>query len=257
MVQLVAIIREEGPSPARAQALAAALSCAVVEARQRLVATPSIVARVPSADDAAAMVDQLRAAGFAALTFDPETSPFVTRQLQVRSFELQADRLCASPRSGERVEVPFDDIRLILRGTQTATEVEEKTVTSKKFNPALAVATGGLMMRTNKSAQVKHTSDSMEGFIHVYATSGPPLAFSEFNLDFRGLGDALETSRILNMRVLLASLREAAPGASFDERLMRRTGQAQLLGPGLPPEANLAVASGLLALAAWSREPAP
>ena len=257
MVQHVAIIREDGPLPERAHALAAALSCAVVEARQRLVATPSVVARVPSAERARELVARLEAAGFAALAFDPETSPFMTRRLHVRSFELRNDRVCVTPRSGDVVEVPFDAVRLIVRGTQTATEVEEKTVTSKKFNPALAVATGGLVMRTSKSAQVKNTSDSMVGFIHVYATSGPPLVFSEFNLDFRGLGDALETSRILNMRVLLASLREAAPRASFDERLMRRTGQAQLLGPGLPPEANLEVASGLLALAAWSREPAP
>ena len=252
VVHLVAVVHGEGPLPERAQALAAALSCSVVEGRQRLVATPSIVARAPTAEGAAEIVGRLKTAGFTALAFDPVESPFVKRQLQVRSFELHEDRLSASPRQGAGVQVPFDTVRLILRGTQTATEVQEKTVTAKKFNPALAVATGGLMMRTNKRKMVKSVSDSMSGFVHVYATKGPPLLFSEFNLDFRGLGDALEKSRILNMKVLLDTLRSAAPQASFDDRLMRRAGQSQLLGPGLPPEANLAIASGLLAMAAWA-----
>lgn len=257
VVHLVAVIRGEGPLPERALALASALSLSIVEARARLVATPSIVARAPTAEAAALVAGSIKAAGFDTLAFDPAASPFVTRQLQVRSFEFKDDVFRASPRQGASVEVPLAAIRLILRGTETTTEVQEKAVSSKKFNPALAVATGGLVMRTKKSTTVRSVSESMSGFVHVYATKGPPLLFSEFSLDFQGLGASLERSRMLNMKVLLDTLRGAAPNGAFDDRLMRRSSQAQLLGPGLPPETNISVASALLAMAVWAAPGAP
>ncbi len=62
----------------------------------------------------------------------------------------------------------------------------------------------------------------------------------------------MQQSRALNLQLLLTELRRLAPQARYDDRLMRRAAQAQLLGPGLSPEEHLGIASGLLALSAWS-----
>ena len=68
---LVAVHRLEGEQNERISALAEALSMTVYEARQRLVATPAIVIRTATAQDAKERASRLRAAGFRLLEFNP------------------------------------------------------------------------------------------------------------------------------------------------------------------------------------------
>jgi len=249
---LVAVHHVTGESAERASSLARTVGMTVYEARQRLINTPAVVSLAPTDEEARDLAARLEGAGFRALVLDPSSSPFVQMQTLVRSFEFTEASLVARPRQGSATELPFEKIRLILRGSASHSEVSEKTVKGKKFSVGLAVATGGLVMRKKVETKVQTREDTVSPFVHVYATKGRPLLFSASVLDFKGLGESLKPSRMLNMQVLLQKLRHVAPDAAFDERLMRRTSQAQMLGPGLDPDVDLPLASALLAMSEWA-----
>jgi hypothetical protein len=256
-MHLVVVHHVGGELSERASALAAALETTVYEARQRLVAVPSVVALAPSVEAARERVARLEGHGFSAFVLDSASSPFVDLQLPAREFGFLPDSIQARSRMGDTTELPYDAIRLILRGTQTSTETSEKTVKGKKFSAGLAVATGGLVVRKRVNETVKDRRDTISNFIHVYATKGRPVVFSDSMVKFDGLGERMQASQMLNMQALLLRLRELAPGATFDDRLMRRTAQAQMLGPGLNPDEDLPLASAMLAMSVWRTGRAP
>lgn len=249
---LVAVHHVIGESAERASSLAQTVGMTVYEARQRLINTPAVVSLAPTDEDARDLAARLEGAGFRVLVLDPSNSPFVHMQTLVRSFQFTEASLVTRPREGQATELPFEKIRLILRGTASHSDMSEKTVKGKKFSVGLAVATGGLVMRKKVETKVQTREDTLSPFVHVYATKGRPLLFSASLLDFTGLGESLKPSRMLNMQVLLQKLRHVAPDATFDERLTRRTSQAQMLGPGLDPDVDLPLASALLAMSEWA-----
>ncbi|NVB36303.1 hypothetical protein G6O69_00565 [Pseudenhygromyxa sp. WMMC2535] len=251
-MHVIAVHRVEGELGERAQALAQALGVTAYEARQRLVATPSIVVHTSDAEVAAAREQALAQAGFRVLRLEPETSPFVRLQTVVSSFEWREGAIVARPRQGDPTTLPIDAIRLILRGNEIRSRVHEKEVKTKSFSVGMAVATGGMVMRKTSKKTVRSREDELAGFVHVYATKGRPLIFSEPLVDFTAFGERMQPSRALNLQLLFTELVRAAPQARVDERLTRRSSLAQMLGPGLDPDAQLPLASALLAMSAWS-----
>lgn len=246
---LVAIHHVPSPGQPEMARLAKALECSVHEARQRLVATPSVVRRVPDQAKAEALKERLAAEGIAGFLVHPQTEPCIADAVEVRRFAFEADGLRVWDRYDDTRAVSGSDIVLIVRGHETWRAVSETTVKKKKLNAALAVATGGLVSRTSTTKTTRDVQETLAGFVHVYTQHGGALRFEEMALDFRGLDEALEPSRVRNMMRLLERLRATAPRAVFDERLMRRAGQSQLLGPQLPPESHLPEASAVLAVA--------
>jgi hypothetical protein len=61
------------------------------------------------------------------------------------------------------------------------------------------------------------------------------------------LGAALQQTRQANFSYLLEELRRHRADARYDDRLLTRAGQVQLLGPSLSPEQYLDIATSLLA----------
>ena len=124
----------------------------------------------------------------------------------------------AALRSGE-ASLPYADIVALFKATQRTEETGVREEKERKFRPAMALATGGLVLsKTTKRQVVTHT-ESREQVLYVFTRSGDPWILRERSARYAGLGAALAPTSLENFRTSLEQLRQRAPHAAYDERL--------------------------------------
>lgn len=255
-MHVVALQFDKDAGDALAVRLAAVLGRTLLEARGRVsepAGGPSVLATFGEAGPAEEYAEELRSRGFDVLVLPSEEVETEEQRLVVRSFELAPEALIAQPRHGGAVEVPWRDVRLLLRGIVRVQHKRTQMVQQRQLSLGRAVLTGGLMVtKTVKSSKTEVLTEN-EGFLHLYPASGPTLYFPQADLNYAGLGPGLEPSVAANFARLVTVLRQASPRAVYDERLTTLPGQARLLGPSLTPERHLDLAVTLLARALLSR----
>ena len=201
-----------------------------------------------SGDTAHATCKRLIASGFPAFSRDVsavQQSPVWTA---ARGFSLSAEGIRWHPSGvGEPFPMRWSDIHLIVRGTRVTVTESVETVKQKSFSVTRAVATSGIVRNKTVKTEQSRTEQQREGFIHVYERGGRVAIIGEQSMDYAGLGDLLERSRSSNFLVLLKVIRQRAPGADIDERLLTHAGQANVLSGRLDPSSYLKLASGLIA----------
>lgn len=219
-MKLVAIVRAPPRIEEAAAALAAAAGLTLAESRMRLAPEPpALLARLE--DGAAdALVGSLRAAGLAALAIDARVPTGVDRT-QAHRVELDHEGVTLTPRFGEAMRIAWADVRMVLRGSRESGSETERTEKSTSLSLGMAVATGGLKVTRTSTKTVHSSETSIQQVILVYARDGRAAALIEGQVDFTCLGSDLQPSSTANMAALGRRLRERAPGAFHDERLLR------------------------------------
>jgi hypothetical protein len=249
-MHIVAIYNLPEKKEPLAETLATALGATVYEALSRLRPPgqgPLVVAVSAALGQAEGLLTRLKASGFdAALLKDDEIETEAVRFV-VRKFRLGGDALIAESAAEESLALAYSSIELIIRGTAIAQTTVTETVKEKKFDPGMALLTSGLKMTKTTEKVLENTIQTREGFFHLYAGDQQKLVFRESGLLYNSLGTALQPTRQANFAYLLAELRRRSPDAFYDDRLLSRAGQVQLLGPSLSPEKYLDIATSLLA----------
>jgi len=247
---VLAIYNLKGNEALLARELAAVLERTVYEASSRVRAPgggPSVIARFAApraAQDAAA---RLRAHGFDTLLLGEEEIEDDERRFVVRGFGLGTEELSVESNGGARLAVRYQDVELLLRGIRIVEHESAAPPPKRKLSPVRAVLSGGLILTKSVRQPRPPPVEEREGFLQLYARGMPPLAWREGRLLYRSLGRALLPSRHANFLQVVAELRQRCPGATYDERLANRAGQAQLLGPTLSAGEHLDVAISVLA----------
>ncbi len=248
---LVGITDLHEGADALAPALTKALGQTVHESLSRLRGAgvgPIVVGVHQERAQAATMAEALRTAGFTALTVDDEDFAREIESLIVRQFTFKtAGLFMVKAAGGEIFKMRPADIRLLIKGTGIVShEVTEKTK-EKQFSAGLAIATQGLL--TSKTVEKTKVTEvqEREGFVHLYTASGRVIELRETRIDYSGLGKSKQPTRLMNFAQTVTQLKKFAPDALYDERLLTRNAQGQLLGPVLTPEDNLIHACALLA----------
>jgi hypothetical protein len=241
------------------QAVAGILGITAYEARQRMAGGgPAVVARYADPLQARALAAKLTGAGVATLVVDAAEVRARTDLFIVRRFELGEGSLRLEAGNGQRAEIAYDGIDLLLPATGISGTTETKTVTERKFSLGRTVLSGGLLMTKKVTREEEVKSEEQEKVLYLHAGDRPPVVFSQDGMTYDGLGAAMKFSRELNFAYLTGELRRLSPGAVYDERLLKPAGQTKLLGPALNPETNLALAVEILArslqsLRKWGR----
>jgi len=248
---VVALQFDQHAGDALAVRLAAVLGRTLLEARGRVSAPeggPAVLATFGTAAAAAAYADELRSRGFEVLVLAPEATETERQRFVVRGFKLGPEGLTARSRQGA-TELAWRDVRLLLRGVVRVEHKRTQTVERRELSLGRAVITGGLMVTKPVKTSKTETLIENEGFLHLYPASGRPLVFRQSDLNYAGLGPALQHSVAANFARLVAALRAACPDARYDERLATPPGQARLLGPSLSAESHLDIAVSLVSQA--------
>lgn len=235
-----------------AAALAEVLRLTRLEARARVQAAEDsacVVARFAQRAAAEECAARLRAAGLPCRVLAPADLP---RPLAVTRFELGDDGLTVlrgDPAAAGR-QVPWTSVRRLLRATELDPGTDTEVVRERKLSLGRAILTGGLVMTRVEKRTRKTTRGERLHALFLDTDQGSTLRFAAHGLDYRGLGTRLSPQAADNFDRLSEALRERAPGATFDDRLMDRTFQAAVLGPGLDPERHLDLALALVRIRA-------
>lgn len=230
--------------------LAEALGVTPYEALSRLRIPgngPIVVAVFADGGEAAGLVEKLRATGFQATLLSDGEIAASAGLLPVRRFGLGEETLHCESLQGGGFDISYGEIAVILRGTRMAVSVSTETVKSRSFSPGRAIISGGMMLSKTTKTTREIAHQERANFFMLYAADGHAFLFNETGLAYDSLGSARRPTSAANFSYILDELRRRCVDAVYDERLLKRPAQAALLGPRLSPEANLAVATGLLA----------
>ncbi len=249
-MHVVAICSWKEETAELVQALAGALGITVFEARPRMIGGgPSVVGSFADPEMAAALAKKLNMIGFATLVVDAAAVRGRAGHLNARRFELDERSLRIETGDGQRAEIPWLEIDLLLPGTSIVGSSETKTVTERKFSVGKTLLSGGIPLTKKIERQEEVVTEERGKVLYLYAGKLPPVFFSQNGMSYDGFGPAMKMSRELNFNHLLSELRRLSPGAGYDDRLLNRAGQVRVLGPALNPETNLDLAAEILARA--------
>jgi len=195
------------------RALTADIGGVAYETRLKLAQPPPIVvARMGDAAAATALVHKLRARGHDAVALDEDASPEPAR---VRDFRLGDTAL-----ERDDTGLPYGDILALVRAALTLRAETVEKITERKLRPGMAIATGGLVMSKKVTREEKHVSHDREELLYVFpASGGAPWLVSEHATVYASLADVARTQHE-NFGRVVAELRERAPSAKYDERLL-------------------------------------
>ena len=247
---LVAIHGIDPQNSALVPKLAQVLGCTAYEARGRLIsAGPNVVAHGMESRPLQTLASKLKAAGFRVLLLNTEAIERPGLWWQARSFELSPTAWRVTTREGEKTVMRWNQINLIVRGKSRIETSTTEVHRNKRFSPARAIATGGMVRKKKIRTETTKTEIEHEGFVHIYGP-GSVIVLDEGELEYMGLGKRIQPTRGANFMALLKLVRLQAPQAQFDDRLLKHAGLVQILGPTLDPGTNTYLASALLAMVA-------
>ncbi len=230
------------------QALAAAVGITAYEMRQRMIGGgPAVVGCFADSQQARALAEKLDRTGVATLIVDAAAARSKVGRFVVRRFELKERTLSVEAGDGERADIAYGDIDLLIPGTRLIGQSETITVTERKFSLGRTVLSGGIPLTKKVERQEEVNKEERENVLYLYAGERPAVVFSQSGMAYDGLGPAMKLSRELNFAYLTSELRRLCPTAGYDGRLLRRLGQVRLLGPAQNPETNLDLAFEILA----------
>ena len=230
--------------------LATVLKVTVFEAHSRLRAPgngPLVVGVFAEELQAKNLADELKSKGFSAVVLNDDEIKEETNQWLVRRFYFGEKDLIVKSNDGRSLTIAYRDVNLILHGIGILSSTSTETTKKRSLSLSNAILTGGLkVMKTTKTMH-EVTNEERERFLTLYAGYLPTLAFHETGLVYDSLGPARGLSRSMNFIQLTAELRRLCTGAQYDERLLNKASQANLLGPLLKPDQYIAIATALLA----------
>lgn len=215
----MALLAMATPVDALAASLARHLGKTVYEQRLALSGgLPAVVATVNDREAALATLAVLRGEGHDATAFDATSVVQSANMTSVRRFRLDPTALVLDP-SGEAL--PYDDIHAILRATHRADIERTKQVEVRKLSVGRAVLSGGLIVRKGSQESRVEREGEQRQVLYLFRRGGSApwiLRATEARYPPE-LGAA---TSLIGFAQTLETLRERAPDAAYDERLLRR-----------------------------------
>jgi hypothetical protein len=220
-VDIVALIALATPVEVEAPLLATDLGSTPYETALLLRApSPMPLLRTDDRARAVELLGKLRGRGHDVVACDAGAVVSGAALSHVRSFVLEADALSVKSATGQDDCVEWNAALAFVRAVhRTRSESIEKN-TSQKFDLGRAAMSGGIMVTKNVTTTTKHASEERESVLYVFRQNGAPLLLQQSRLRYDGLGASRRPSQNDNFAALVRVLRERAPRAAYDERLL-------------------------------------
>ena len=215
-MDVVALIALGTPVEVEAPLLAADLGMTAYETALMLrVPSPMPILRSDDRARAVDLVTKLRARGHDVVACDLAAVATGDGLATVRSFRLEADAFVADER-----RVAWTDILAIVRAMHRTSTEKVTTTERTRLSLGRAALTGGLAFTKTDKQQTKVTNEEREQVLYLFTSSGPMLV-PQMRVKYEGLGPHLRPLQLENFTTLLRLVREHAPLAPYDERLLQ------------------------------------
>jgi hypothetical protein len=222
------------PEPAsieqEALALAPLLGATVYEARLALAAAPpAVLLTTTEVDNARQLLALLRGRGHGAVACDDASVTASERMTTPKSFRFEPAAFVGD----DRPAIAYADVAALLLAAHVRQAESTSEHTERKFSLARSALSGGLVNTKKTSVTERSVSQERQQVLYVMNRSGSGhVLLYETRLHYTGLGPALGKSTIENFGTTVKLFREHAPGAYFDDRLLRtrRSGSVRQSG---------------------------
>jgi hypothetical protein len=238
---IVAIAELATTLEAEAAALAADLGTTAYEERLHLLTgLPSVVLTTVDRGEALALLAKLRARKHGAVACDASAVVGHEAMIPMRGFALEADAVVA----GEE-RLPYGEITALLRAMHRSQTESRGETKSRQFSAGKALLTGGLALTKTVTREEKSVVSASEQVLYVFRSGGEtPWLLRERGTSYAGLGAGLAASSMQNFLTTVARLRERAPTALYDERLLNpRNAVQRLTRSGSASASTLSISS--------------
>lgn len=180
---------------------------------------PAIVLRSEDRAKVLGLLGNLRGRGHDAVACELDAVVAGEDMFCPKAFRVEGNDLVASAEGAEQ-RLNGGDVFAILRANHR-TLVEDTMATSeRKLSFSRAAMTGGLLLTKTSRAEERRVTDEREAVLYVFRNDGTPWLFRSTWLRYDGLGPRMRRSKLENFEVLVDVLRELAPNAPYDARLL-------------------------------------
>jgi hypothetical protein len=219
-VDVVAIVALARNADDEAPVLAAELGLTVYEAALMLRAAPPIVVgRFDDRARALSLLAKLRARGHDTVACDVDAVVPSERMFRPRTFRFEGGDLIATG-GGEERRLPSAGIVALVRATHVTRTEETATKNVRQFSLGRAAMTGGLVPIKSAAVESRRVVDEREAVLYVFRADAEAWLFGASGLRYEGLGAEMRRSQAENFEVLVRTLRDLAPIATYDARLL-------------------------------------
>jgi len=247
---VIAIDNLEEDRESLARSLASVLDMSLYDAlvRLRIPGTGPLVIS-SQRDEAAAkeISDKLEAAGFRTYMVNEDEIESDEKRAIVHKFSLAESAFKIETKTGKTVTTDYKIVYGIVRGIRIAQTTKTETTKERKLALGRALMTGGLVVTKASRTTLDLTAEEREGFFQLYTAGLQPILFLESALIFDSTGLALQLTRTANFANLLSEMKRRCAAAVYDERLVNKAAQYQLLGPTFDPPRHFDLAVTVLA----------
>jgi len=184
---------------------------------------PVILAWFSDAEKARNLLKGLRERGHGAVACDGDKIQPSNQMMTPRTFEFQVTSLKVNTHGQPPDIIAFSEL-LALVHAQIENEIQNTTTEkSRKFSVGRAIMTGGMVLTKKTSKQVSGHEGEFEQVLYVFKKSSKePFIFRQNTLRYLGLGSEIGQSTVENFTRLVKTLRQHAPEALYDNRLLTR-----------------------------------
>lgn len=142
-----------------------------------------------------------------------------SRMTTLRNFELSRTQLIDDAPSGQSLQ--FVDLSVLVRAVHRSTQHSFEQVQERKLRPVMAVVSGGLVMSKKVTKDITTTTSAREQVLYLFRHGAqPPWILRERVANYAALGQEMGPSSFDNFGKTVARLRQLAPSAAYDERLV-------------------------------------
>jgi len=216
---VVALLRLAGTVDAAVAALPDELGTTAYELRLTLAGGfPAVVLVTTDGARAAASARTLEAKGHRTVCLDRADVTASSHMIDLRDFQLEPSNLVASAGGAS---MPFADIGVLIRATHRTTTTTVQEVKGRQLRPVMAVVTGGMILSKKVTKEVTSTTEQRHQVLYLFRRSGAaPWILRERGARYEGLGKDLQPIAVENFATTIRKLRQLAPHAAYDERLV-------------------------------------
>jgi hypothetical protein len=247
-VDVVAIVGLGRSVEEEAPQLAADLGLTPYEVGVMLrAAPPIIVLRTEERARAIDVLGKLRARGHDAVACDLAAVVPSDAMFRPKSFRFEGSELVGHG-NGEERRLPLGDVFSLVRAnhtTRTEATVVEKT---RKVSIGRAALTGGMLTSKTSTVESTRITNEREAVLYVFRNDAAPWLLASMEMRYDGLGQEMKISKMENFEVLLRVLRERAPSAPFDARLLAVRANTSVVSAG-PKQLSLSSSATIDVLA--------
>jgi len=206
------------------RALSPVVGRGAYELRLALASAPPVtLAQTEDLHAAKRILASLRGRGHGAVACDLGSVASSASMAIPREFRFEAQAFVGEvPGEGE-ARIEYAKIAALLPALHTSVSESSSEHTQKKFSLTRAALSGGVILTKKQTVREHETTQERERVAYVMSASGTGhLLLCESRLRYTGLGARIGRSSTENFTTTLAVLREYAPRAPFDDRLLRQ-----------------------------------